>query len=144
MKKVVKKAKSGGSFPDLNKYGKVTKADVLVGRGVIKAKKGSSVKKAQLGGLFDKIAAKRKGMMGGAGKMMGGLFGMLRRKKQASAAPASSAATQTPAPAAQPAMKKGGKLKKQAAVAIAMKKAGKKPKTMKSGGKMAKCRYGCN
>jgi len=38
MKKVVKKAKSGGSFPDLNKDGKVTKADVLVGRGVIKAK----------------------------------------------------------------------------------------------------------
>lgn len=81
MKKVVvkataKKAKSGGSFPDLNKDGKVTKADVLVGRGVIKAKKGAA-------------------------------------------------------------------LKKQAAVAIAMKKAGKTPKTMKSGGKMKKCEYGC-
>ncbi len=122
----VAKAKSGGSFPDLNKDGKVTKADVLVGRGVIKA---------QGGGLFAKIAAKRKGMMGGAGNMMGGLMGMLRRKKQASAAPAAEA---------QPAMKKGGKLKKQAAVAIAMKKAGKTPKTMKSGGKMGKCRYGCN
>lgn len=73
---VIKKAKSGGSFPDLNKDGKVTKADVLVGRGVIKAKKGAA-------------------------------------------------------------------LKKQAAVAIAMKKAGKTPKTMKSGGKMKKCAYGC-
>lgn len=72
----IKKAKSGGSFPDLNKDGKVTKADVLVGRGVIKAKKGAA-------------------------------------------------------------------LKKQAAVAIAMKKAGKTPKTMKSGGAMKKCRYGC-
>jgi len=37
------KAKSGGKFPDLNKDGKITKADVLKGRGVI-AKKGASVK----------------------------------------------------------------------------------------------------
>ncbi len=42
------KAKSGGSFPDLNKDGKVTKADILKGRGVI-AKKGASVKKAMMG-----------------------------------------------------------------------------------------------
>ena len=44
-------------------------------------------------------------------------------------------------------MAKGGmKLKKQAATAIAMKKAGKAPKSMmKSGGKakMGKCKYGC-
>jgi beta-N-acetylglucosaminidase len=40
---VVKKAKSGGSFPDLNKDGKITKADILKGRGVI-AKKGAKVK----------------------------------------------------------------------------------------------------
>jgi hypothetical protein len=40
----VKKAASGGSFPDLNKDGKITKADILKGRGVI-AKKGASVKK---------------------------------------------------------------------------------------------------
>lgn len=38
------KAKNGGSFPDLNKDGKVTKADILKGRGVI-AKKGAKVKK---------------------------------------------------------------------------------------------------
>jgi hypothetical protein len=42
------KAKSGGSFPDLNKDGKITQADILKGRGVI-AKKGASVKKAQMG-----------------------------------------------------------------------------------------------
>lgn len=36
------KAKNGKSFPDLNKDGKVTKADVLKGRGVI-AKNGGSV-----------------------------------------------------------------------------------------------------
>jgi hypothetical protein len=40
--------------------------------------------------------------------------------------------------------KSGAKLKKQAATAIAMKKAGKAPKaTMKAGGKMTKCKYGC-
>jgi hypothetical protein len=44
---VVKKAKSGGSFPDLNKDGKVTKADILKGRGVI-AKKGSKVAKKMM------------------------------------------------------------------------------------------------
>jgi hypothetical protein len=42
------KAKSGGSFPDLNKDGKITKADILKGRGVI-AKKGAKVDKAQKG-----------------------------------------------------------------------------------------------
>ena len=40
--KIVKKAKSGSSFPDLNKDGKITKADILKGRGVI-AKKGAKV-----------------------------------------------------------------------------------------------------
>ncbi len=44
----LKKAKSGGSFPDLNKDGKVTKADILKGRGVI-AKKGAAVKKCKYG-----------------------------------------------------------------------------------------------
>lgn len=40
--------------------------------------------------------------------------------------------------------KSGAALKKQAATAIAMKKAGKAPKAMmKSGGKMGKCKYGC-
>jgi hypothetical protein len=39
----VKKYKSGGStFPDLNKDGKITKADILKGRGVIK--KGGTIK----------------------------------------------------------------------------------------------------
>lgn len=43
------KAKSGASFPDLNKDGKITKADILKGRGVI-ANSGSKIKKAQNGG----------------------------------------------------------------------------------------------
>lgn len=48
VKKVVKKAKNGAKFPDLNKDGKVTKADILKGRGVI-AKKGASMKKCKYG-----------------------------------------------------------------------------------------------
>jgi hypothetical protein len=44
----VSKAKNGKSFPDLNKDGKITKADILKGRGVI-AKKGATVKKAKSG-----------------------------------------------------------------------------------------------
>jgi len=32
-------AKKGKSFPDLNKDGKVTKKDILIGRGVIGKKK---------------------------------------------------------------------------------------------------------
>ena len=43
-----KMAKSGGSFPDLNKDGKVTKADILKGRGVI-AKKGAKMAKCRVG-----------------------------------------------------------------------------------------------
>jgi hypothetical protein len=43
--KTVKKAKDGKSFPDLNKDGKITKADILKGRGVI-AKKGAKVTKS--------------------------------------------------------------------------------------------------
>jgi len=42
-----KKAKNGKSFPDLNKDGKITKADILKGRGVIK--NGANIKKAQKG-----------------------------------------------------------------------------------------------
>jgi hypothetical protein len=42
-----KNAKNGKSFPDLNKDGKITKADILKGRGVIK--NGGKIKKAQAG-----------------------------------------------------------------------------------------------
>ena len=42
------KAQNGKSFPDLNKDGKITKADILKGRGVI-AKKGAKVSKSTKG-----------------------------------------------------------------------------------------------
>jgi hypothetical protein len=45
--KAASKAKNGKSFPDLNKDGKITKADILKGRGVIK--NGGKIKKAQAG-----------------------------------------------------------------------------------------------
>ena len=48
MKMGGKMAKDGASFPDLNKDGKITKADVLKGRGVI-AKKGAKVPCASCG-----------------------------------------------------------------------------------------------
>lgn len=54
-------AKNGKSFPDLNKDGKITKADILKGRGVI-AKKGASIKKAMMGAMA-------KPMMKSGGKM---------------------------------------------------------------------------
>lgn len=45
-----KKMKDGGkTFPDLNKDGKITKADILKGRGVI-AKKGVKASKMKMGG----------------------------------------------------------------------------------------------
>ena len=61
LKPAAKKAKSGGSFPDLNKDGKITKADILKGRGVI-AKKGMKVRKAQAGKALSP-APKKKGAM---------------------------------------------------------------------------------
>jgi hypothetical protein len=53
-----KKAQGGKvkSFPDLNKDGKITKADILKGRGVI-AKKGAKIKKAQAGSKVAKYVS---------------------------------------------------------------------------------------
>jgi hypothetical protein len=53
--KVVKK-KTGGSFPDLTGDGKVTKADVLKGRGVKAAKMGGKMKGYRSGGKIDGCA----------------------------------------------------------------------------------------
>jgi len=54
-KKVVKK-KMGGGFPDLNNDGKVTKADILKGRGVKGAKMGGKMKAYKSGGNIDGCA----------------------------------------------------------------------------------------
>mgnify|MGYP003897031183 CR=1 FL=1 len=64
--KTMTKAKNGKSFPDLNKDGKVTKADILKGRGVI-AKKGATIKKAQ-SGIMAKASKAISGAADKAGK----------------------------------------------------------------------------
>ena len=68
----MKKAKSGGSFPDLNKDGKITKADILKGRGVI-AKNGMKMKKQAATAIAMKKASKApKAMMKMGGKCKNG------------------------------------------------------------------------
>ena len=62
MKKAGKKPKSmkkGGKFPDLNKDGKITMADILMGRGV-KAKKGMKGMKYENGGKLSKSKRPKK------------------------------------------------------------------------------------
>jgi hypothetical protein len=58
---VTKKAAKGGSFPDLNKDGKITKKDVLIGRGVLPktAKKGMNLKKQAATAIAMKAAGKK-------------------------------------------------------------------------------------
>jgi len=70
MKSLTKKAK-GGSFPDLTGDGKVTKADVLKGRGVIK--KGGSIDSAKMkkGGNWIQGAIKRPGAFSAKAKAAG-------------------------------------------------------------------------
>ena len=50
------------SFPDLNKDGEVTKADVLMGRGVVEKKKGGWIQKAikKPGALRQQLGVKGK------------------------------------------------------------------------------------
>jgi hypothetical protein len=51
--------KGGKAFPDLNKDGKITRADILKGRGAIK--KGGMAKKADM--VTEKMSPKKKGKM---------------------------------------------------------------------------------
>lgn len=123
VKKPVKKMKSGGkTFPDLNKDGKVTKADVLVGRGVIKAKKGVKLKKAQDGTKTPPKVNLRTGQL----KRIGRLSAKNPDKAQKVGAKMIERATR----------RERGKeyIKKNYAELI--------PKTRK-GGSIKKCRYGC-
>lgn len=78
----VSKAKKGGSFPDLNKDGKITKADILKGRGVIK--NGGKLKKAQMGNIVGKVPKGVKVDTAGTTKKYGDAFkpkGNIRRGK---------------------------------------------------------------
>jgi len=188
--KTMKKAKAGKSF-DLNKDGKTTFKDVLIGRGVLPktAKKGGSVKKAANGTTTTKTTVKPSLNVQSAMPAFSKTVEDIKsRTRTNSLPPESKRPMNSPEKPMRPnprpddispkerfstsgvgvnltakngkTMKKaksGAALKKQAATAIAMKKAGKAPKMkkammgasmakpmMKSGGKMKKCRYGCN
>lgn len=67
---VKKKMKDGGkSFPDLNKDGKITKADILKGRGVIK--NGGKLKKAKSGATLSPSAKSVSSKLGGYKNVIG-------------------------------------------------------------------------
>ena len=67
---VKKKMKDGGkSFPDLNKDGKITKADILKGRGVIK--NGGKLKKAKSGATLSPSKQNVSSELGGYKKVIG-------------------------------------------------------------------------
>lgn len=69
-KPVFKKRKDGGkSFPDLNKDGKITKADILKGRGVIK--NGGKLKKAKSGATLSPSKKSVSSELGGYKKVIG-------------------------------------------------------------------------
>lgn len=112
---VSSRLKKGGSFPDLNKDGKITKKDILIGKGVLPktAKKGKMVKKA----ASKKAMKKAPPMMmppSGSAPMGGG-----------------------------PMMKKGGKMAKKGMHKMPDGSM-MKNSMMKKGGKMTKkCAYGC-
>lgn len=63
--KKVKKAESGGKFPDFSKDGKITQKDVLMAKGVIpkKAKSGAKMKKAMMGSSMMNAPMMKKGGM---------------------------------------------------------------------------------
>jgi hypothetical protein len=119
MKKIVKKPamkKAKAGF-DLNKDGKTTFKDVLIGRGVLPktAKKGKTVKKALLGSLLGGVASNAiGGLMGG---MMGGGGGSSTKLQNNNAMLAR--------PNLSGSMKKGGKVvaKKKAKSGASVKKA---------------------
>lgn len=60
IKKLMLSKKDGGGFPDLSGDGKTTMKDILIGRGVIKKKKGGTLKYRD-GGQFRGCGAQVKG-----------------------------------------------------------------------------------
>ena len=74
----LKKAKSGKSFPDLNKDGKITRADILKGRGVIK--NGGKLKKARGGASLSPSKSSTSNRLASYGRPLGkNLSGKLKK-----------------------------------------------------------------
>ena len=65
----VGKAKNGKSFPDLNKDGKITKADILKGRGVIR--NGGKMKKARGGATLSPSKKSTSNRLSSYGRVIG-------------------------------------------------------------------------
>ena len=127
MKPVVpkKKAKSGGSFPDLNKDGKITKADILKGRGVIK--NGAKLKKAKSGATLSPSKQSVSDELGGYKRVIGKNYSGKAKSGASVKKKAMYGVDMTPGAK----MKMGGKSPKKAMGGMKM---------MKGGGK---CKYGC-
>ena len=144
------KAKSGGSFPDLNKDGKVTKKDILIGKGVLPktAKKGMKVKKAQDGAVTKTFYQKSKGypddkkILGTRSVDTTGYAGGKKdftMKQTGTEKPLKQGNTSWDA-----SRKEVKKFLKEGPEIQIHKKGGTVKKTMKMGGKMTKkCAYGC-
>ena len=105
--------KKGGSFPDLNKDGKITKADILKGRGVIK--NGKSVKKARGGATLSpsgsNVSKRLSSYPKTIGKAMNGTTTPMQRRARVAAAIGRGAASRRKSRTAaqMPTMKMGGK-----------------------------------
>jgi hypothetical protein len=152
-------AKNGKKFPDLNKDGKITKADILKGRGVI-AKKGTKVKKAQGGDTLrgkdlEALAHQKRGMgqidgrfvkKAGAIKNELGTLTPYQKKQLGEYMSKSGTAKKI-----YQALPNAGRMFGKSAADIPkdsklqnQRKGGIIKKSMKSGGKMTKkCAYGC-
>ena len=117
-------AKNGKKFPDLNKDGKITKADILKGRGVI-AKKGTKVEKAENGIATPTL---RRGQMRRLGRLSA------KNPQRAERVANRMIERDTRVERGEAFVNK--KLSAERAKA-------KAAKPMKTGGKMAKCKYGC-
>lgn len=149
----IKKMESGGKSAlgmksvkaGFDKNPGVTRADIIVaakkeakdGKKIKKAQDGSKVKVALRTGQLKrvgKLAAKNPDK---AEKVAGKMVERASRRQRGKEY------IQKNLSDLMPKSKGGSKLKKQAAVAIAMKKAGKSPKKAMGGMKMGKCKYGC-
>jgi hypothetical protein len=119
----------------------VTRADIIVAAKK-EAKYGKEVKKAQVGVKLRGAQYKRLGRLAAkdtdrAEKVAGRMVERATRKERGKEYVKKNISSLMPK------SKGGSKLKKQAAIAIAMKKAGKSPKKAMGGMKMGKCKYGC-
>ena len=107
------KAKNGKSFPDLNKDGKITKADILKGRGVIK--NGRSLKKARGGATLSpsgsNVSKRLSSYPKTIGKAMNGTTTPMQRRARVAAAIGRGAASRRKSrtTAQMPTMNMGGK-----------------------------------